>query len=78
MNKKELEGVVFDADGTLFDTERLGYWAWEEAGRQMGCPQAADCYPEVVGRAAGMCWPFCPGSWGPTFLTSPLWSSAPG
>lgn len=35
MNKKELEGVVFDADGTLFDTERLGYWAWEEAGRQM-------------------------------------------
>ena len=45
MNKKELEGVVFDADGTLFDTERLGYWAWEEAGRQMGCPQAADCYP---------------------------------
>ena len=53
MNKKELEGVVFDADGTLFDTERLGYWAWEEAGRQMGCPQAADCYPEVVGRGRG-------------------------
>ena len=72
MNKKELEGVVFDADGTLFDTERLGYWAWEEAGRQMGCPQAADCYPEVVGRGRGDVLALLPRLLGPDFPHEPF------
>ena len=72
MNKKELEGVVFDADGTLFDTERLGYWAWEEAGRQMGCPQAADYYPEVVGRGRGDVLALLPRLLGPDFPHEPF------
>lgn len=72
MNGKELEGVVFDADGTLFDTERLGYWAWEEAGRQMGFPQAADCYPEVVGRGRGDVLALLPRLLGPDFPHEPF------
>ena len=33
-----LQGVVFDLDGTLLDTEKLYRRFWVEAARQMGYP----------------------------------------
>lgn len=33
-----LKAVVFDMDGTLIDSEKLGHRAWLLAARQLGCP----------------------------------------
>jgi len=51
MENLRLEGVVFDVDGLLFDTERLGHSVWTEIGEEMGCPQAAENYLHFVGRS---------------------------
>lgn len=45
-----LEGVVFDVDGVLFDTERLAQRTWLEVSAQMGWPQAGQRYLEFVGQ----------------------------
>ena len=44
------DGVVFDADGVLFDTENLGRRVWREIGAEMGYPQPAEHYLHFVGR----------------------------
>ncbi len=31
-----IKGVIFDMDGTMFDTEPISAWAWKEAGKQEG------------------------------------------
>ena len=31
-----IRGVIFDMDGTLFDTERLYTIAWKQVGEEMG------------------------------------------
>ena len=49
MSGLHLEGAVFDADGTLFDTERLGWRAAREVGRELGWPDAERYYPHFVG-----------------------------
>ncbi len=44
------DGIVFDVDGVLFDTERVNRRAWEQVSRELGCPHIADHYLECVGR----------------------------
>ena len=33
-----IRGVIFDMDGTLFDTERLYTIAWKQVGEEMCIP----------------------------------------
>jgi len=41
--------VIFDADGTLFDTEQLMYEVWVEIGRDMGLTMTPSEYLHYVG-----------------------------
>lgn len=50
MSGLELQGVVFDVDGVLFDTEHLAHQIWVEVSREMGWPQVGADYLEFVGR----------------------------
>ena len=43
------DGVVFDADGTLFDTENLMYEVWVEVGEEMNFPYPGQEYLDYVG-----------------------------
>ena len=51
MSGLTLDGVVFDADGVLFDTENLGHRVWTEIGAEMGFPGPAEHYLHFVGRS---------------------------
>mgnify|MGYP005813224805 FL=1 len=50
MSTLELSAVIFDMDGTLFDTETLSLQTWLAVGREYGWPQVADRYPELIGQ----------------------------
>ena len=52
----KLQGIVFDADGVLFDTERLNREIWASVGRRMGWPQVEEHYLEFVGRNRTDCF----------------------
>ena len=39
-----LDAVVFDVDGTLFDTETLSRGAWFEGGTKMNCLPVLERY----------------------------------
>ena len=43
------DAVIFDADGTLFDTEILMYEVWVEVGRDMGLTMTVPEYLNYVG-----------------------------
>ncbi len=45
-----IRGVLFDMDGLMFDTERLGLEGWLEAGRQLGLPITEDFVLQIRGR----------------------------
>ena len=51
MSQLDLEGVIFDADGVLFDTENLGLRVWRELGQELGLHQPAEHYLHFVGRS---------------------------
>ena len=36
MGERKINGVIFDQDGLLFDTERLSAVAWNLAGDELG------------------------------------------
>lgn len=50
MTGLKIEGVVFDVDGVLFDTERLTQQTWLAVSREMGWPQVGEAYLEFVGQ----------------------------
>lgn len=50
MRNVPIQGVVFDVDGVLFDTERLMHTVWLEVGAEMGWPQVGEDYLEFVGQ----------------------------
>lgn len=45
-----LDAVVFDVDGTLFDTEALSRGTWFEIGTKMNCLPVWERYEEFIGR----------------------------
>ena len=50
-----IKAVVFDMDGTLFDTERLAIAGWEHVGRVTGYPIHADLVMKLLGRNIKNC-----------------------
>ena len=49
MGGLSFDAVIFDADGTLFDTEQLMYEVWCEVGRDMGVTFTVPEYLHYVG-----------------------------
>lgn len=49
MGGLNFDAVVFDADGTLFDTETVMHQIWIDVGREMGEPRPGIEYLEYVG-----------------------------
>ena len=49
MGGLSFDAVIFDADGTLFDTENLMYEVWVEVGRDMGLTMTIPEYLNYVG-----------------------------
>lgn len=47
---KRIEAVIFDMDGLLFDTERLAFCGWKEAGKQFGIPLTDERIGQIRGR----------------------------
>lgn len=50
MRAADIQGVVFDADGTLFDTERLARDCWLAVAREWGAAPVEAHYTELIGR----------------------------
>ena len=44
------QAVIFDMDGLLFDTERLGRECWQQAAREFGFEISNQLYEEAIGR----------------------------
>ena len=67
MIKFPFEGVVFDVDGVLFDTERLMHQIWHEVGAEMGWPQPGRDYLEFVGNGRSVIFEKMLTFYGPDF-----------
>ena len=50
MSALHLQGIVFDADGTLFDTERLARTVWLSVAREWKATAVEEHYMELIGR----------------------------
>lgn len=50
MSRLQLQGIVFDADGTLFDTERLARTVWLGVAREWKATAIEEHYMELIGR----------------------------
>ena len=62
-----IEGVVFDVDGVLFNTERLMHQIWHEVGAEMGWPQPDRDYLEFVGNGRSVIFEKMLTFYGPDF-----------
>lgn len=47
-----IRGVLFDMDGLMFDTERIGYEGWKYAGRKLHIPISDDLIASFRGTGA--------------------------
>ncbi|WP_392486264.1 HAD family hydrolase [Haloimpatiens sp. FM7315] len=47
---KKIEGIIFDMDGTLFDTERVALEFWRESFKRHGYVLHKDIYTSLMGR----------------------------
>ena len=45
-----VKGVLFDMDGLMFDTERLGQAGWQQAGKELGFPITEAFVSRIRGR----------------------------
>lgn len=67
MTQFPFEGVVFDVDGVLFNTERLMHQIWHEVGAEMGWPQPGQDYLEFVGNGRSVIFEKMLTFYGPDF-----------
>ncbi len=49
IDNKEIDAVIFDMDGLMFDTEKLGETCWEKAGEKFGYNISREIYKKVTG-----------------------------
>mgnify|MGYP000373453429 CR=1 FL=1 len=49
-----IRGVIFDMDGTLFDTERLYTIAWKQVGEEMGYSITTELLNQCRGKTAAI------------------------
>lgn len=49
-----IRGVIFDMDGTLFDTERLYTIAWKQVGEEMGYPITTELLNQCRGKTTAI------------------------
>ena len=47
---KKIEGIIFDMDGTLFDTERVSFKIWQQVMRKHGYSMSKEVYISLMGR----------------------------
>lgn len=50
-----IRGVLFDMDGLMFDTERIGLAGWLEAGRQLELPITEELIARLRGTGVAQC-----------------------
>lgn len=67
MSSFPFQGVVFDVDGVLFDSERLMHQVWKEVGAEMGWPQPGEDYLEFVGNGRSIIFEKMLTLYGPDF-----------
>ena len=67
MSPFPFQGVVFDVDGVLFDSERLMHRVWKEVGAEMGWPQPGEDYLEFVGNGRSIIYEKMLALYGPDF-----------
>ena len=44
-----MKAIIFDMDGVIFDTERVGDQAWRQAAEEMGFAQIDDAISQCRG-----------------------------
>ncbi|XOQ48695.1 MAG: Phosphorylated carbohydrates phosphatase [Eubacteriales bacterium] len=44
-----IKAVIFDMDGTMFNTERVKMQAWEKAGKELHCADGHEIYAQLMG-----------------------------
>lgn len=53
---KKIRAVIFDMDGTLLDSERLSYRAWDAAARESGAFVSEEIFLKMVGHRSVDCF----------------------